>query len=102
MLPNSSVEKNENDVIVKTINISEFKNDSMKSESTSQIKSNPQSILIDEYEKNPTQEFESLGYTIANIIKNTQNYQGKVLRKNEDFEDNQKSSKEYEDLKRSG
>jgi SpoVK/Ycf46/Vps4 family AAA+-type ATPase len=71
MLPSSSVEKNEKEII-KTINISEFKNDEMENESTSQVKSNPQSILIDEYEKNPTQEFESLGYTIANIIKNTQ------------------------------
>jgi len=31
-----------------------------------------QTILIDEYEKNPTREFESLGHTLANIIKNSQ------------------------------
>jgi hypothetical protein len=30
-----------------------------------------QTILIDEYEKNPTREFESLGHTVANIIKNS-------------------------------
>jgi len=29
----------------------------------------PQTILIDEYAQHPTQEFESLGYTIANLIK---------------------------------
>ena len=62
-----TIEKNDtSEFIVKTVNRSEIK------ESDMQEKSAQQSILIDDYEKNPTLEFESLGYTIANIIKNTQ------------------------------
>jgi hypothetical protein len=60
------MEKNEEEYIIKTRGHADVN----KADKTERMP--PQSILIDDYEKNPTLEFESLGYTIANIIKNTQ------------------------------
>jgi hypothetical protein len=66
MLSDTIGKSDENGFKVKTVKHLEH------SESDVQTKLVQQSILIDDYEKNPTLEFESLGYTIANIIKNTQ------------------------------